>query len=172
MNWIKNILIWISIAIVVGIAISVANPSQFHPMMFIVLICIALLVGSFRIFFSRMVVYNRKGEIFKEATKYFKAKKNPNGNPEFEFGNRKIIIDYDFDIGFRTSSEYVITYIKTPEINSTNIEEFKRQFEIEKIRNEHYVRFFSSWNYEGNTFEDRLSKKIEELKVFIESNAC
>ena len=169
MYWIKKILIWISIAIIVGIAITIVHPSQFDPMMFIVLICIALFIGFYRVIFSRIVVSNRKNKIFREVIKKFGANTNPNGNPEFEYGSRTIFIDYGFDIGYRTSAEFVTSYVKTPEINSTNIVKFEREFEIIKIRDEYYVIFSSHWNYEGNTYQEQLSKNLKELNFFIKN---
>ena len=171
MYWIKKIIIGIVLTIIVSIAISLNNLSQYEIITAVIFIGIISIMWLLRVIFSRIIISNIKKEIFKEVIKKFRAKINPYGKPEFEYENRIIFIDYNFKGGNGTSPVFAASYIKTPEITSANIELFNPEFKISKIRNEYYVIFSIHWVYEGNTFQEQLSKNLKRLNFFINNNA-
>ncbi len=108
-------------------------------------------------------VSDRESEIFNEAIKIFNGKLNYHGNPEFQFNNRNVLIEYDFETGTRGGYEYIIALIDISDIDNLIRKKINSKFDIIEKNNKIYIEIYSSWGYQGNKFKERLNEKIEKL---------
>lgn len=138
---------------------------------------IAILILSSIFFFQRYLIKtifvpNRKTKIFNETIKLFNGKINYQGYPEFQYNNRNITIEYEFESRTIGGYEYIITLIDISDIENMVRKKLKSEFDIVNNKNKIYVQFYSSWGYQGDKFKERLNEKINKLNSELNKNAC
>jgi len=105
----------------------------------------------------------RKDRILDEIKNIFNSRLNFRGNPEFEYQNRNIIIEYDFETGTRGAYEYIIALIDISDIDDVIRKKLNRKFDFIEKHNKVYIEVYSSWGYQGSKFRERLDEKISLL---------
>lgn len=138
------------------------------------LIAIFILTSIF--FFQKYLIKaffvpNRKTKIFNEIIKLFNGKINYQGNPEFQYNNRNITIEYEFESRTIGGYEYIIAFIDISDIENTVRKKLTSAFDIVNAKNKIYVQFYSSWGYQGVKFKERLNEKIDKLNAELNKKA-
>lgn len=139
------------------------------------LIAILMLLAIFflqRYLIKTIFVPNRKTKIFNEIVKLFNGKINYQGAPEFQFNNRNVTIDYEFESRTIGGYEYIIALIDISDIENMVKKKLNSEFEIVHHKNKFYVQFYSSWGYHGAKFKERLNEKMNKLNSQLSNNDC
>jgi hypothetical protein len=108
-------------------------------------------------------VSDRESNILNESIRIFNGKLNYYGNPEFQFNNWNVIIEYDFETGTRGGYEYIIALIDISDIDKLIRKKLDFKFDIIEKDHKIYIKIYSSWGYQGIKFKERLNDKIGML---------
>jgi len=107
MKYLKTLLFWISLSIVLGLIIKLANPGIKGNGIYLIFTAIGLVVGLINALLTYFAS-NSKEKIFDEAMKMYQGKVNLNGETELIIKEKKVILDYKLEqIGVK-ANEYII----------------------------------------------------------------
>lgn len=129
----------------------------------IVVLIIALIYFFVKYILKTFFATKRRDRILDEIKIIFNGRLNFRGNPEFEYQNRNITIEYDFETGTRGAYEYIIALIDISDIDDVIIKKLDKKFDFIEKHNKVYIEIYSSWGYQGSKFKERLDEKISLL---------
>jgi len=170
MNYFKNISIWIALSFLPIAYFINTYPEIDSTFIVTAFIFLAFALGSVRYLLKSTFSKNRKQNIFAVLAAQYNGTFNANGNPELKIGQWRVVLDYDTGFANHRFFEYIISYIDISGLEKDMIEKCNRKFETEDINGKIYIRIFSSYRYEGNTFGERIEQKIAELDKLIAEN--
>ena len=162
MKYIRIILIWITISIVLGFILNYSfkiNENGF----FAIILGIGFIIGlvkSFLIYFAS----SRKSSIFAQARKMFNGKINLKGETELSIKGWKIILDYTLEHIGNGAFEYVIAKIDLSNTLNDIMAKTKAKFDIVELNNKTYAVVYCSWGYKGDEFKERIENILVQIE--------
>lgn len=162
MKYIRVILIWITISIILGFILKYVYEIKENGF-FVIILGMGLIIGlvkSFLIYFAS----SSKSEIYAQARKMFNGKINLNGETELLINDRKIILDYKLETIGNRAFEYVIAKIDLTNTPNDILTKFKEKFDIIELNNRTYAVIHCSWGFKGAEFKVKIEKKLIEIE--------